>query len=229
MARRPSRWAEAAVALGTSTAIALHGIVVLAMPPAAAGRGAELAGASLAMPKRPGVEWQDAALAASVVSVAVPGGVAELAVEYLGAVAMLAPREISNPLPLVQVAGLIDTAALAALQHQAERLETLRRKIHFQAHTPDACLPPRLAGVLYDVAEKFGPVRIASTHRDPARNRRVGGKPKSFHLQCRAIDFFVDGNNKGLVDYLKARAEVGGYKRYRQGFFHIDDGPRRTW
>ena len=83
--------------------------------------------------------------------------------------------------------------------------------------------------VIYDVAERFGEVQILSTFRDPDRNRRVGGAPRSFHLRCKAIDFRVKGNNTGLLQYLEQRAEVGGLKRYPLGFFHIDTGPRRTW
>ena len=55
------------------------------------------------------------------------------------------------------------------------------------------------------------------------------GKPRSFHLSCRATDFSVAGDAGGVLDYLRSLPEVGGYARYPQGFFHIDTGPRRTW
>lgn len=104
------------------------------------------------------------------------------------------------------------------------------QKVHFQDDTPDRCLPTELMNVIYDVAEKYGDVQILSTFRDPMRNRRVGGAPRSFHLQCQAIDFRVMGPRRdGLLEFLEARADVGGLKRYPLGFFHIDTGPRRTW
>lgn len=103
------------------------------------------------------------------------------------------------------------------------------QKVHFQDHTPERCLPNDLMNVIYDVAEKFGEVQILSTFRDPERNRRVGGAPHSYHLRCQAIDFRVRGRNPGLLQYLAARDEVGGLKRYPLGFYHIDTGPRRTW
>lgn len=103
------------------------------------------------------------------------------------------------------------------------------QKVHFQDHTPDRCLPTELMNVIYDVAEQFGEVQVLSTFRDPDRNRRVGGAPRSFHLRCQAIDFRVMGRSPGLLKYLEEREDVGGLKRYPLGFYHIDTGPRRTW
>ena len=237
--RRPARWAEAALALGTSSAVILHGIIVLAMPPAAAERRLGAGAGTVVSLRQRDIGRQPAD---KIPRALAPAPAAPLRQHMPDAVGITAqpPAEAAR-VPLseivtepgaaapVLVAGPIDAAALAAARQQADRAIALRQKIRFQAQAPETCLPPNLVGVLYDIAEKFGSVRIASTHRDPVRNRRVGGKSKSFHLQCRAIDFFVDGQTKGLIDYLKTRAEVGGYKRYRQGFFHIDDGPRRTW
>ena len=109
------------------------------------------------------------------------------------------------------------------------RLGRLSRKIHFQASTPEACLPRTLMAVLYDVAEAFGEVRIHSTHRDPRRNARVGGVRNSLHLQCRAIDFSVAASPRLVANYLRFHPKVGGFGRYPGSHFHIDDGPRRHW
>lgn len=91
------------------------------------------------------------------------------------------------------------------------------------------CVPLRLKTILRLVSQKFGPVRIHSTHRWPAENKRKGGKPKSYHLKCKAVDFAVPGNPRDVITFLKSRSEVGGYAHYPQGFYHIDTGPRRTW
>ena len=91
------------------------------------------------------------------------------------------------------------------------------------------CVPLPLRAVLKKVARNFGPVTVHSTHRWPAENRRKGGKPKSYHLTCRAVDFSVEGDPQGVLEFLKAQPSVGGYSRYPQGFYHIDNGPRRTW
>ena len=94
---------------------------------------------------------------------------------------------------------------------------------------PWNCVPDRLKAVLGQIAERWGTVTVNSSHRTLAHNRRVGGKPRSFHLKCQAADFSVKGSHKGLVAFLKDHPLVGGYKRYRAGHFHIDVGPKRTW
>jgi len=124
----------------------------------------------------------------------------------------------------------IARSSAALLGHRDRVRRDIVRKVHFQDDTPDRCLPTELMNVIYDVAENFGEVQILSTFRDPQRNRRVGGAPRSFHLRCQAIDFRVMGpQREGLLDYLEAREDVGGLKRYPLGFYHIDTGSRRTW
>jgi uncharacterized protein YcbK (DUF882 family) len=93
------------------------------------------------------------------------------------------------------------------------------------------CTPLQLKSAITKVAKNFGPVRVHSTHRWPLENKRKGGKPKSYHLTCRAVDFSVQGGSPNEIkNYLKSMWEVGGYSYYPRGnFFHIDTGPRRTW
>lgn len=92
------------------------------------------------------------------------------------------------------------------------------------------CVPAKLKVVLRRVARKFGPVQVHSTHRWPLENKLKGGKPKSYHLTCRAVDFSVKGGPSGVTEFLKSQRAVGGYSYYSgQGFYHIDTGPRRTW
>ena len=93
------------------------------------------------------------------------------------------------------------------------------------------CTPLPLKIALIKVAKRFGPVRVHSTHRWPLENKRKGGKSKSYHLTCRAVDFSVKGGSpQEIKNYLKSMWEVGGYSYYARGnFFHIDTGPRRIW
>lgn len=92
------------------------------------------------------------------------------------------------------------------------------------------CVPLRLKLVLRSVSRRYGKIVVHSTHRWPFENKRKGGKPRSYHLSCRAVDFSVRGGDpREIKRYLASRREVGGYSYYRQGFFHIDTGPRRTW
>lgn len=101
--------------------------------------------------------------------------------------------------------------------------------ITLRASTPTGCLPGNLREVVADVAGKFGPVSVESTHRNIAHNRRAGGAPHSLHIACRAIDFRVRTRTRGVMAYLSSRSEVGGIKMYRNGLIHIDNGERRSW
>ena len=91
------------------------------------------------------------------------------------------------------------------------------------------CTPIGLKIALNKISRKFGPIRVHSTHRWPLENARKGGKKRSYHLTCRAVDFSGPGNPSRVKAYLRGLPEVGGYSYYSRGFYHIDDGPRRTW
>ncbi|MEN0041826.1 MAG: D-Ala-D-Ala carboxypeptidase family metallohydrolase [Pseudomonadota bacterium] len=96
-------------------------------------------------------------------------------------------------------------------------------------NAPWNCVPSRLKRVLDQVSRQYGRVVVNSTYRSSSRNRMVGGKKRSYHLKCQAVDFRVAGSNKGLSRFLRSHPSVGGFKRYASGFYHIDTGPRRTW
>jgi uncharacterized protein YcbK (DUF882 family) len=94
---------------------------------------------------------------------------------------------------------------------------------------PTKCVPGSLIRVLKKVSAKYGPITVSSTVRSKSKNRRIGGRGKSLHLSCRAVDFRVHGSSRGLTKFLMAQKSVGGFNRYPSGFYHIDNGPRRTW
>lgn len=93
---------------------------------------------------------------------------------------------------------------------------------------PDAtfdCLPDGLKQVLLDTAREFGHVAVLN-----ARRPRGTGARASYHYQCRAVDFRVRGVPIPTVyAYLRQHPNVGGRKIYPFGFFHVDDGPARSW
>lgn len=91
------------------------------------------------------------------------------------------------------------------------------------------CVPRELKHVLNRLADRYGRVTVMSTKRWWLENWWKGGADSSYHLNCRAVDFRVNGDPRDVIAFLKAQPEVGGYKRYSSGFYHIDNGPRRTW
>ena len=96
-------------------------------------------------------------------------------------------------------------------------------------NAPWKCVPGRLKRVIKQIRQRWGAVTVNSTHRSKRKNRLVGGKRRSYHLRCQAVDFRVHGSTKGLTRWLARNPSVGGYNRYPSGYYHIDTGPKRTW
>lgn len=128
-------------------------------------------------------------------------------------------------------AGVLDVETTGALPRTIGgfRAQIETGAIWVRDSAPTRCLPGDLTRVVADVAERFGAVRIMSTHRTSGRNRRVGGAGGSMHLSCRAIDFRVAARGRAVMAYLRDHPAVGGLKIYRSGLIHIDDGGRRAW
>ena len=103
----------------------------------------------------------------------------------------------------------------------------MNRRIKWTA--PNTCVPAALKRTIEKVAARYGPVTVNSTVRSRAKNSSVGGKPKSFHLACRAVDFRVHGSTRGLSQFLRSQGGIGGIHRYPSGYYHIDNGPKRSW
>jgi hypothetical protein len=88
-----------------------------------------------------------------------------------------------------------------------------------------SCLPVGLKQVLVDAAKRFGHVAVLNAHR-----REGTGARGSYHYRCRAVDFRVRGAPvSSVMAFLRAHPNVGGRKIYPMGFFHVDDGPVRSW
>lgn len=94
---------------------------------------------------------------------------------------------------------------------------------------PLTCLPAPVRRALNEVALRFGPIIVRSTHRGNGMFVRTDAWRGSYHRDCRAADFRVSGNPSAILAFLRARHDLGGVKRYRNGLFHIDNGPRRSW
>jgi hypothetical protein len=87
------------------------------------------------------------------------------------------------------------------------------------------CLPDGLKQVLLDAAKRFGHVAVLNARRGYGTGARG-----SYHYRCRAVDFRVRGvPAASVLAFLRQHPNVGGRKIYPMGFFHIDDGPVRSW
>ena len=140
-----------------------------------------------------------------------------------------------DPVHAVHVHDFDDEHAHLAEESALDRIHPLvlaalpKGKSYVKYNAPSNCVPGRLKAVLAQVSAKYGPITVNSTFRSRSKNRSVGGKSKSYHLSCSAVDFRVHGSSRGLMSYLASNKSVGGLKRYSSGFYHIDTGPRRSW
>lgn len=74
------------------------------------------------------------------------------------------------------------------------------------------------------------PLIVNSGFRTPGTNEAVGGRPCSYHLQGRAVDFYAPGVGTDALERLcQSVPIVGGIGYYRDGHVHVDSGPRRYW
>ncbi len=88
------------------------------------------------------------------------------------------------------------------------------------------CLPGSIKAKLAQIRQKFGPIRVISTHRPGARI--AGSGKRSYHASCRAVDFHAPkGKYRQVVNWLKS-THSGGVGTYSCGMhhIHIDNGPR---
>ncbi|MGZ3651609.1 MAG: YcbK family protein [Bdellovibrionota bacterium] len=97
---------------------------------------------------------------------------------------------------------------------------------------------PNLLKLVRNVACNVGGdfVLVHSAYRTPNKNQAVGGKTKSFHMRCKALDFTVRKSGKGVAPYTVQVSSfmigpsygMGGEGLY-QNFTHVDVGPVRHW
>ncbi len=90
----------------------------------------------------------------------------------------------------------------------------------------------KLVRLLRQIERHFGQqVLISSGCRSKARNRKVGGAKRSYHLKCMAADIKVPGVSKrSLARFVRRLSGRGGIGTYcRNSIVHVDVGPRREW
>lgn len=75
------------------------------------------------------------------------------------------------------------------------------------------------------------PLHILSGFRTGTTNRRTEGASRnSLHLYGQAVDFAIPGVSPEYLGKVMAWLSQGGVGVYqRNGFVHVDTGPKRTW
>ncbi|NBT33837.1 MAG: hypothetical protein EBT13_18565 [Rhodobacteraceae bacterium] len=74
---------------------------------------------------------------------------------------------------------------------------------------PTRCLPAKIKSTLKGL-KRFGRVQIISTYRPGARI--AGTRRRSKHASCRAVDFYIKGNRRAALRWLRRqRLEIITY------------------
>lgn len=78
------------------------------------------------------------------------------------------------------------------------------------------------------------PLKILSGYRSPAWNKKVGGKPKSYHMKAMAADLTVKDMRpadlrKVILRLIREKKIIDGGVGAYPGFTHYDVGPSRRW
>lgn len=82
--------------------------------------------------------------------------------------------------------------------------------------------------------EMGAPLIINSAYRSPEHNHKIGGSPKSQHVEGKAFDIslsFAGGTKQHSREMLTALAKEVGFTGIGQydTFVHVDLGPKRSW
>ena len=74
------------------------------------------------------------------------------------------------------------------------------------------------------------PLIVNSAYRSPEYNRRIGGAPRSQHMEAKAFDISMANHNPAVFEAAARAVGFTGFGFYqRNNFMHIDTGPAREW
>lgn len=82
-------------------------------------------------------------------------------------------------------------------------------------------IAPALIAKLEQLREKLGPITILSGYRSPDWNKKIGGAPKSQHMEGTAADIQVRGKTPKEVAAIAEKIGFGGIGIYPT-FTHVD-------
>jgi zinc D-Ala-D-Ala carboxypeptidase len=72
-------------------------------------------------------------------------------------------------------------------------------------------------------------ISLSSAYRSPYHNAKVGGAPRSSHLEGHAFDVRLQGRDKEVIRQVAEKVGFKGFGMRYQTFIHIDMGRRRSW
>lgn len=146
---------------------------------------------------------------------------------------------VSTPKPMVLRLRNVNTGDVATGQHLGGRfnsasLQSMNYLMRDRRENKVRAIDPNLYLKLIQIQARLGlrnsEIQVLSGYRTPRSNRTVRGAGNSFHMQGKAVDFYIQGVPLAKVRNAAQSLNNGGVGFYpRSNFVHVDTGPVRTW
>lgn len=146
---------------------------------------------------------------------------------------------VSTAKPMVLRLRNVNTGDVATAQHFGGRfniasLQSLNYLMRDRRENKVRAIDPNLYLKLIQVQARLGlrnsEIQVLSGYRTPRSNRTVRGAGNSFHMQGKAVDFYIQGVPLAKIKNAAESLNNGGVGYYpRSSFIHVDTGPVRSW
>lgn len=146
---------------------------------------------------------------------------------------------VSTPKPMVLRLRNVNTGDVATGQHFGGRfnvasLQSMNYLMRDRRENKVRAIDPNLYLKLIQVQARLGlrnaEIQVLSGYRTPRSNRAVRGAGNSYHMQGKAVDFYIQGVPLAKIRNAAQSLNNGGVGYYpRSHFVHVDTGPARSW
>lgn len=146
---------------------------------------------------------------------------------------------VSTPKPMMLRLRNVNTGDVVAAQAVAggfnsASLQKLNYLMRDRRENKVRAIDPKLYLKLMQVQSRLGmrnsEILVLSGYRTPRSNRAVRGASNSYHVQGKAVDFYIQGVSLSRIRNAAESLHNGGVGYYpRSNFVHVDTGPVRSW
>lgn len=146
---------------------------------------------------------------------------------------------VSTPKPMSLRLRNINTGDVVNAQHSGGRFTSasinqmnylMRDRRENKIRQIDSNLYYKLIQLQARLGMRNSEILVLSGYRTPKTNRAIGGASNSYHIQGKAVDFYIPGVSLAKVRQAAISLNNGGVGYYpRSNFVHVDTGPVRSW
>lgn len=146
---------------------------------------------------------------------------------------------VSTPKPMSLRMRNVNTGDVVNAQHSGGRFTSaalnqmdylMRDRRAGQSRKIDPNLYYKLIQLQARLGMRNSEILVLSGYRTARTNRAIGGASNSYHIQGKAVDFYIQGVSLAKIRQAAISLNNGGVGYYpRSNFVHVDTGPVRTW